>query len=483
MTVSLPEDDAGLDEPLDAAERLADVREDPSDVTAGPGDSSGGGKTGSFAPHGQLEAAAKAAQLLGFELQDANTEQVIFRRPLEEPGGIARYASVPLAYLSILVEELKLAALQHPSFYGFLIPSVGYSEVVLGTPPRTNPFLLERVLVRYAESGADSTDGQGAKEFPSVEFRRATRASPHEQVYINPVVRVRDEASAIVLEISNASPLGLLYFGRYINPAVGRVRDTPLIPTIKLRFGKAMPDGEIIAATERLVRSLIYELDIRNGVVVATQPRRRARGVRLQSLTRDNPTTVRFPRTRLQAEVADLFNFAAQANDNMLLSFLNYYQVLEYFLPAAVSKAAVARIRRELRDPQFDDNSDDSVIRILTEAERSTSISEASQVRVLLAEYVRKDKLEAFFASDWGTYFSKRGPIIGVQNISVESAEFVDHVSDRIYQIRNRIVHAKDNPKYRSSKVLLPLGDEAQALGPDVQLVRLVASEAILASQ
>ena len=180
---------------------------------------------------------------------------------------------------------------------------------------------------------------------------------------------------------------------------------------------------------------------------------------------RDARTTnkIRFPRTRIQPEVADLFNFAGQATDNMLLAFLNYYQTLEYFMPAAVRQGALKRIRRELRDPKFDEDSDQSILRIASAAERSINMPEAAQIRVLVAEYVRRDVLEDFFKHDWGNYFSKRGPIEGVPAISLESPEFLNHVADRIYQIRNRIVHAKDDPRYQEARVLLPLSQGSRS--------------------
>jgi hypothetical protein len=432
----------------------------------------------------QQSLATEAARKLGFEFCSAEDDFVLFRIRVEEPGRppTIRHSGVPLEYLEMLVRELQYEVVRHPNVDGLLIPSLGYSETVLTTGLWGSPYSFDQALTRHA---TQTTEMQNADDipnlFPSVGYRSPRQNSDHET--INPRVILGDDKSAVRLEISNASPLGMVHFTRFVGSPEPRMRARRLMPTAKLSFGRAMSETEIMAATDEIVRSLVYELDIRNGLVVATRPRRLPRDSRAPGRAREDPSTVRFPRIRLQAEVADLFTFAAQATDNMLLSFLNYYQVLEYFLPAAVKKTALGRIRRELRDPRFDDNSDQSLLAILTEAERSTNISEGTQVRVLVTEYVREDRLTEFFRRDWGNYFSKRGPISGVQAVSPDSPDFVNHVADRIYQIRNRIVHAKDDPKYLASRVLLPLSAEAQALGPDVQLVRLLASEAILASQ
>jgi hypothetical protein len=52
-----------------------------------------------------------------------------------------------------------------------------------------------------------------------------------------------------------------------------------------------------------------------------------------------------------------------------------------------------------------------------------------------------------------------------------------DQVADRVYQIRNRIVHAKKDRRF--APALLPRSTESNALIPDVLLVRLLATEAI----
>jgi hypothetical protein len=103
-------------------------------------------------------------------------------------------------------------------------------------------------------------------------------------------------------------------------------------------------------------------------------------------------------------------------------------------------------IRRELKDPTFDRDNDASILRIASTVERSARFAEADQLRTLVREYARPDRLEEFFSADWGNYFTKRGPISGVETInsSNPTKTLGDQVADRIYQIRNRIVHAKE---------------------------------------
>jgi hypothetical protein len=79
-----------------------------------------------------------------------------------------------------------------------------------------------------------------------------------------------------------------------------------------------------------------------------------------------------------------------------------------------------------------------------------------------------------------GELFSNNGPIRNVPAVNLKDGDqdLSDRVADRVFIIRNRIVHAKDDRCY---KVLLPRSSEANTLTPDVLLVRLLTIEAISA--
>ncbi|GAA0853102.1 hypothetical protein GCM10009525_81910 [Streptosporangium amethystogenes subsp. fukuiense] len=125
-------------------------------------------------------------------------------------------------------------------------------------------------------------------------------------------------------------------------------------------------------------------------------------------------------------------------------------------------------------------------MRLLRVAEGSTGAKESEQFRILIRECVRRERVVEFLETgEWGDYFTKRGPISGVEPLNVQnsSKDILEQVADRIYKIRNRIVHAKDDPKYVDAPVLLPQSDEADALVPDVRLIRLLAIEIVIDGQ
>ncbi|MFE1944603.1 hypothetical protein [Streptomyces massasporeus] len=244
-------------------------------------------------------------------------------------------------------------------------------------------------------------------------------------------------------------------------------------------------DGNSKRAQE-VADSALFELNVKHDFPLNLVPRERVRFTvdRLRRGARSS--AIRFPGTAVPREVSALFSFAAEAADNPPFMFLSYYQVLEYYLPLTSRRDAFKRIRREIRDFSFDLASDASVLRILNTIERVKGANEEDQMKVLVSECVREDKLLEFFkAPDAMHHFSKKGPIAGVPivNANAPNERISVQAAKRVYALRNRIVHAKDDPKYAETPQLLPRSSEAGSLGLDILLVRFLALETIIDTQ
>ena len=412
---------------------------------------------------------------LGLEYRSHEPSLILFSRPddgtFRPEGAIFRDRTAELA------RQLDDGLVNHPTKLGFAIPSRGFAETVIRDSRWPRPAIsIERIL-GLSYDDLECVHKESGRNLPSLPYWSRSQAGALSK---EARIHLVNEAGGPCIELSNASPLAMLFYGPYL--MAGRI---PLMLTVKVDYGSRLDQESLIRGTDELVRSLVYELDIRNGRIVGSAARplpRRSRRLAFPSKFLDK---IRYPQVQVQPEVADLFNFAGHAYDNPPLAFLSYYQTLEYFIPAAVRQSTFKMIRRELRDPMFDRESDSSILRIVSTAERSSRLAEADQLRALVREYVRRDRLDGFFAADWENYFTRRGPISGVETInpSNPSKDLGDQVADRIYQIRNRIVHAKDDPRYEDARVMLPRSQEAAALRPDIELVRLLATEAILTGQ
>ncbi|MGW5130723.1 hypothetical protein [Streptomyces sp. NPDC004135] len=237
---------------------------------------------------------------------------------------------------------------------------------------------------------------------------------------------------------------------------------------------------------QQIAHSVLFELDAKQGVqfsLISQGPTR----VNVNRMKRStDPQSISFPSTVVPREVAALFSFAGEASENPPFAFLSYYQVLEYYMPLVARRDALRRVRREIRDFSFDVSDDASVLRVLNTVERSKGVSEEEALKILIRDCVRVDRLAEFFqASEVAHHFSKKGPVAGVPTINTSSTSetLSTQVARRTYALRNRIVHAKDDPRYAATPQLLPRSAEANSLGPDIRLARFLALEAVIDNQ
>lgn len=415
---------------------------------------------------------------LGYEYEVHDKDYLAFREVPEKLGLSASLPRrwFPRSHVGALRVQLGEKIEKHPTCAGLMIPSLGYVELICS---RFTPVAARR-LFQLEQSDMSCVHREQAGALPSLPYRW-----PDEEGETICRVHLSGMDLEPCVEISNASPLAMLLYGDLFDTRRVRLtyRRIPFLATLKVAY-RAAVDGERIGRlSEETARSLIYELDVRNGVIMELDASSANSDTPLVRQLPEPPRKIRYPRTAVKYEVSVLFGFASQASDDPPQAFLSYYQALEYFMPLAMRQSAIKNIRRELRDPAFDESDDASLLGIIKAAEGSISAAESNQLRIVVNEYVRASRLEEFFERGWGDYFSQKGPIKGVMSINVKNTNLslASQVADRVYQIRNRLVHAKDDPRFGDARVLLPRSTASNALTPDVLLVRLLATEAISA--
>jgi hypothetical protein len=429
-----------------------------------------------------LDEEREAAELLsgiGLGYESHNKEYLSFRDLRERRG---RYSSssrrwFPRAYVPALRSQLGEVVEKHPTSTGLVIPARGYVELICS---RLSPIAAKRLFQLQLESINVKCvhGGERASVLPSLPYRWLDDEGESVKR-----VHLSGADPDPCLEISNASPLAMLLYGGMLE--TGRVRLTsrriPFLATLKIAYGNAWDHERIRRSSEATARSLIYELDVRNGVLMELDAPSASLDISLGRGPLEAPRPIRYPSTTIDYEVSVLFGFASQVTDDPPDAFLSYYKALEYFIPKAAHQSAIKNVRRELRDPTFDSADDASLLRLIEAAKGPKAADEQNQIRIVVNEYVRPGRLEEFFDRGWGDYFTHKGPVKGVPAInSRNNLSLSDQVADRVSQIRNRLVHAKDDPKLGDARVLLPRSTAANALTPDVLLVRLLVTEAIL---
>lgn len=419
---------------------------------------------------------AELLSAIGLEYESHNKEYLSFRDLREKRG---RHSSppkrwFPRVYVPALRPQLGDDVEKHPTSTGLVIPARGYVELICS---RLNPNAAKKLLNLRSDT-VECIHKDLASTLPSLPHRW-----PNEQEESVGRVHLSGTDPDPCLEISNASPLAMLLHGGILETRRPRLAplEIPFLTTLKIAYGNSWDREGIRRSSEATARSLIYELDVRNGVLMELDAPSAGLDISLGRRPPAEPGPIRYPLTAIDYEVSVLFGFASQVTDDPPHAFLSYYKALEYFIPKAVKQRAMKNVRRELRDPAFDAADDARVLKIIAAAEGPRTAAQQNQLRIVVNEYVRPGCLEEFFNRGWGDYFTPKGPIKGVPEINLRTSNLSlpNQVADRVSQIRNRLVHAKDDPKLGDSRVLLPRSTAANALTPDVLLVRLLVTEAI----
>ncbi|WP_328769851.1 hypothetical protein [Streptomyces sp. NBC_00286] len=296
----------------------------------------------------------------------------------------------------------------------------------------------------------------------------------------SPGFHLTDPSGEVCVELSEISPIAAFRLSN------GRHMRSDLVDyTLKVMVSSAKNAETKLDIAQHVADGLLFELDARRDLGINLVPWERARVTSRGSRYRGK-SSISFPATSVPREVAALFSFATEAADNPPFSFLSYYQILEYYMPLTSKRDALRRVRREMRDFSFDISNDASVLRVLNVVERTKGLSEEEALKILVRDCVREDKLRELFQLDaFGEYFSQKGPIVGVPPVSLKATNetVAIQAAKRVYALRNRIVHAKDDPKYAETPQLLPRSGEANSLGPDIALARFLALETIADTQ
>jgi hypothetical protein len=171
-----------------------------------------------------------------------------------------------------------------------------------------------------------------------------------------------------------------------------------------------------------------------------------------------------------------------------LLQYLAYYQTLEYYFPFYAHADALKRLRNELRDPRFSIDNDSHLDRILGLAAGSKIGfgNEREQLKDTLRGCLDASQLEASLTAteELKEHFTGERRIQGVRQIAIANrqVDLRDQVADRIYDLRCRIVHTKDEAGKTAVELLLPYSSEANLLGYDIELIRLAAQRVLVAN-
>jgi hypothetical protein len=259
------------------------------------------------------------------------------------------------------------------------------------------------------------------------------------------------------------------------------------IPTLKIRGVNITNHDHALEVLETIRDSLFFDIDLRYGLALALQRIRSRRPSPIRSRTEISQEPVQLPRSRYAREPLALYWYARSAVGMPLLQYLAFYQSLEFYFSVYSRREALTRLRYELRDPRFNINEDAHLSRILSLATMSGSGfgNERDQLKATVRACLDSDRLRDFLTADPNReeHFTGRQGIRGVRRIDFANrqADLRDQVANRIYDLRCRIVHTKDEPEVNVAGLLLPYSREAESVAYDVELIRFVSQKVLIA--
>lgn len=254
-------------------------------------------------------------------------------------------------------------------------------------------------------------------------------------------------------------------------------------PTLRIKGIPPIGHDGALAILERVANSVFFELDLSYELCVRMwQPRRDVPG----GVPAEFEQAPRAPKYEYPKKPLSLYWYGRMSVEFPLIEYLAYYQVLEFFYPSFSHRETLTKLRNELRDPRFRPEDDESLIRVLALASGTGKGygTEREQLKSTISACVTLEQIRDLISGDddLRNHFSGKQKIKGVAQVNLADlrADLLGSVANRVYDIRCRIVHAKEDGGGMGEEILLPFSKESEALGPDIKLVKFLAQKALI---
>lgn len=293
------------------------------------------------------------------------------------------------------------------------------------------------------------------------------------------------------LSIGFCSPeFALLVGGRERGP---RGRNNRRI-TLKITNANAQTHDSAKEILEKLANAIFFQIDLAYETPINLQVQRESflerRNKRMRKLMAvDESATIKEPKYEYDNEPISLYWYAKESANMPIFQYLAYYQSIEFYFPIYSSYEAKQKIQSLIKDPRFNPNKDSDISKIISTIKISSGGksfgSEREQLKFTISACTNNNELLDFFKSDekrYTFYSEHKGKNLSKQKISVknETSDFLAEVSERIYEIRCRIVHTKSNEG--NFEVLLPYSNEVKELNFDLELIEFLSRKILIAS-
>ena len=274
----------------------------------------------------------------------------------------------------------------------------------------------------------------------------------------------------------------------------GLRRFNPKKITLKIENSKKTTHENSRELLEKIANSIFFQIDLAFEIPISLQSQRETymetRKKRMRKLMFiDKDATISEPKYEYDTEPISLYWYAKESSNMPIFQYLAFYQTLEFYFPIYSSYEAKQKIQSIIKDPRFNPNKDNDITKIISTIKSSSNGksfgNEREQLKATISACTNNIELRSFFEADENrsAFFTEnKGKPLTSQKISLknDTSDLVAEVSERIYQLRCRIVHSKGSEP--DTDVLLPYSIEVKNLNFDIELVEFISRKVLISS-
>lgn len=169
----------------------------------------------------------------------------------------------------------------------------------------------------------------------------------------------------------------------------------------------------------------------------------------------------------------------ALSSDNSTIKFLSYYNCLEYFFRKVADEKIRTDIKLKILNPSFNINDEKSVDKIINcFDEYESQDNEKDHLKLVLNKFIDKKELLNDLkncGNDCDKILNKKVNFANADQVN-DGKNFNNHLANRIYDIRNALVHSKEG----LSNSFIPFKkSHERELKDELIVIRLVAEQII----
>lgn len=266
-------------------------------------------------------------------------------------------------------------------------------------------------------------------------------------------------------------------------PSHSDYRDVLPYHTIKIKNLTITSHDEAIKLVKSIFSTICFNVNILTDIQIQLQPDQSS-SVNSIPIS-DKKVKLHAPRYQYHSEPLSMFWLADKLKAMPLQRYFLLYQAIEFYFTIYAEKEAQNKIKGLLKNPAFNVDDDKELSKVLNVIKFSKSSNtfgnELTQLISTVSHCVNEYELKKWLSEndERKEFFnSKEAKKISTTALNIDkNIELTKTISERIYNIRCRIVHTKGTEN--NVEVFHHLSNEAKYLKYDIELIEYICKQVI----